>query len=94
MFIKNAEIIKVLPSDRYFMLKMSVDELFENNTPKVNFWTFCLVNNLLEKWEIEEGGDGNYYPMVSLVDLIPSEDEEKNKKAREFFKMLDISAAI
>ena len=90
MFIKNAEIIRVLPSDRYFMLKMSVDELFENNTPKVNFWTFCLVNNLLEKWE----EDGNYYPMVSLVDLIPSEDEEKNKKAREFFKMLDISAAI
>lgn len=93
MKLMEAEIIKVLPTDRYVMLRVSVDELFENDTPKVNFWTFCLMNNLIEQWKIEDEGDDNYYPMVSLVDLIPSEDEEKNERAMKFFKMLDISAA-
>ena len=85
MFLANAEVIRVLPTDKYVMVRISVDELFENDTPKVNFWAFCLSNNLLEKHE-----DGNYYPMITLADLIPSEDEEKNERARELFKNLDI----
>ena len=91
--LMKAEIIRVLPTDRYVMLRLSVDELFKNDTPKVNFWTFCLANNLIDHWKIEEGGDDNYYPMVNLVDLILSEDEEKNERAYAFFKMLEISAA-
>ena len=94
MFLQNAEIVK-FPNQvsKYVMLKVPVDELFENDTPKVNFWGFCIANNLIEQWKVEEGGDDNYYPMVNLVDLILSEDEEKNERAYAFFKMLEISAA-
>ena len=92
MFLENTEIVRVLSKSRYVMLKISVDELFENDTPKVNFWTFCITNNLIEQWKVEEGGDDNYYPMVSSVHLLLSEDEKKNERAYKFFKMLEICA--
>ena len=64
----------------------SVDELMKYNTPYVNFWTFCLLNNLL-KYDEEEKV---YYPAIHLIDLTLSEDEEKNRIIKEMFKKLDV----
>ena len=70
----------------HITVDFSVDELMKYNTPHVNFWTFCLLNNLLKYNEEEEV----YYPTIHLVDLTLSEDEEKNRIIKEMFKKLDV----
>ena len=67
--------------------------MMKNNTPHINFWTFCLVNDLIMKWEIENGGDGNYYPKIEHVDLIYSKDTEKNIEVEKMLRKYDITVS-
>lgn len=71
-------------------VRLSVDDICRNNNPHFNLITFCLLNDLLLKWEVENEGDGKYYPNIQYVDLTLSEDEEKNRIVREMFKKYDI----
>lgn len=71
----------------FTIIEFSVDEIMKYNTPKVNFWTFCLLNNLLKYDDEEEV----YYPTIDVIDLTLSEDEEKNRIIKDFFKKLDIN---
>ena len=72
----------------------SVDELMQGNTPYTNFWTFCLLNNLIRKRfpDLEEDPDEEteYCSMIDTIDLIYSEDKEKNRVVEEMFKKLNI----
>ena len=59
----------------------------KNNTPNVNFWTFCLLNNFIKKrFEFED----EYCSTIDLIDLKYSEDKEKNRIINEMFDRLRI----
>jgi len=93
MFIKG-KIHKNPPiqGKQFTIVYFEVDELMKNNTPHTNFWTFCLLNNLIMQWKVENDGDDKFYPTIDVVDLTLSEDEEKNRIVKEMFKKLDINA--
>ena len=66
----------------YTVIRLAVDDLMNNNTPHINFWTFLILNNL-----VYLNDDGNSYsPKINGLELILSEDKGKN----EFiFKMME-----
>ena len=66
-------------------VKFSVDELMINNTPNVNFWTFCLLNDLVKKRLEDE-----YCSIIDNVELSYSEDKEKNRIIEDMFVKLNI----
>ena len=82
---------KEIQGHAYTIVEFSVDELMKRNTPKVNFWIFCIYNDLLKQWKIENEGDGNYYPTIDLVDLTLSENEDNNKYIIDMLKKFDIN---
>jgi hypothetical protein len=73
-------------------LELSVDELCKGNTPATNFWGFCLLNNLVEKkfpdleYDPDDPDCDKYVAKVDPVDLIYSEDKEKNARVLKMFE--------
>ena len=78
----------------YITVKFSVDDLMLGNTPNTNFWTFCLLNDLIRKRfpDLEEDPDEEteYISTIDTIDLTYSEDKEKNRIVEEMFKRLNI----
>ena len=70
----------------YISIKFSVDEICKGNTPYTNFYTFCLLHDLLEWNEYEE----KYIPTIHAVDVIWSENDERNNTVRDMLRKLDI----
>ena len=65
---------------------IAVDDLMSNNVPNVNFWAFLLYHNLVQEEENER-----YSPKINFLELVESDDSEKNKKAmKEMEKFLHI----
>ena len=64
-----------------------VDDLMKKNTPHTNFWTFCLLNDLVEK---DPNDDTRFRSKVNAVDLFWSEEEEYNDKVIAMFEKLNI----
>ena len=75
-------------------VEFSVDELCKGGTPNTNFWTFCLLNDLIKKRfpdeALEPGEEPEFVSKIDIVILEYSEDEEKNKKVIDMFNRLDI----
>lgn len=90
---------KILKTDygrefEYITVEFSVDELCKGNTPATNFWTFCLLNDLIEQRfpdeALEPGEDPEYRSKIDTIILDDSEDDEKNRRVREIFDNYDI----
>ena len=64
-----------------------VDKLFTNNTPHTNFWTWCILNNLIYQKEDEPE---KYEHLIWFTDIILSKSETLNQRAREMFEKLSI----
>lgn len=64
-----------------------VDDLMKGDTPHTNFWTFCLLNNLVEK---DPNDSTRFRSKINRVDLFWSEEEEYNERIIEMFEKLNI----
>lgn len=78
---------KVLENNTDFIsVKFSVDDLCQGNTPYTNFYTFCLLHDLLEWNEDKEV----YIPTIHAVDVTWSENDKKNNIVIAMFRKLNI----
>lgn len=75
---------KMIDGVQHTFVDLSVDELCTDNTPRINFWTFCILNNLLVE---DPENPGRYKPNIHLIELEESKDEEKNQR---IYDMLDV----
>ena len=60
-----------------------VDDLMKGNTPHTNFWTFCLLNDLLQK---DPNDDNRFISKIKAVELFWSDEDEYNEFVIDMFE--------
>lgn len=60
-----------------------VDDLMQGNTPHTNFWTFCLLNDLLVK---DPNDDDRFISKIKAVELFWSDEDEYNEFVIDMFE--------
>ena len=60
-----------------------VDDLMKGNTPHTNFWTFCLLNDLVEK---DPNDATRFRSKIKAVELFWSCDDEYNEFVIDMFE--------
>ena len=60
-----------------------VDDLMQGNTPHTNFWTFCLLNDLLQK---DPNDDNRFISKIKAVELFWSDEDEYNEFVIDMFE--------
>lgn len=73
----------IIRDSRGLTVKFVVNELMINNTPHTNFWTFCLINDLVEK---APDDDNRFRAMIDNVEFQWSEKKEWNDIVIEMFE--------
>ena len=95
-FVKGKVKNEMYKGHEIVTVTFSVDDLMKGNTPHTNFWTFCLMNDLIRKrfpdleYDPDDPDCDAYISTIDNVELIRSENKEKNKKVEEMFNKLNI----
>ena len=88
MYLKRLGKIKdVITEYGWTRCIFDVDLLFTNNTPYINFWTWCILNDLVRT---DEEDENKYKHLIWYTDIILSNNETLNQRAREMFEKLKI----
>lgn len=95
-FVKGKINKEIYKGYEIITVRFSVDELMINNTPHINFWTYCVLNNLIRKrfpdleYDPNDPDTGGYVSTIDNVELVRSENKERNKKVEDMFDKLNI----
>lgn len=74
---------KIKETSEGIVANFVVDDLMQGNTPHTNFWTFCLLNDLLQK---DPNDDNRFISKIKAVELFWSDEDEYNEFVIDMFE--------